>query len=156
MATYLLGTQTLLDRISGKSKYPIRTWLDSLPTESNAVYLSAVSIGYARSTIEGIRNAAKRQKYMSILENVVRGFERNGIVPVDNDIADTWSALIAGGKTWEKYSAGRKGSPIVRMVDAELLVHATALTRNMTLVEPEQPCHSEMATYGLAVETLGE
>ena len=156
MTDYLLSTQSLLDRLSAKNSYPVYDWLNTQRTEDTSVSISVVSIGYARARIEMLTDTADRKKYEFILNTIVNGFKKSGILHVDESIATSWATLLGVDDRPERYQSGRGGSRRVKLSDADLLVVATALKRNLTLVEPAQPYHADFSSYGLTVETLGE
>lgn len=156
MTDYLLSTQSLLDRLSAKSSYPIFEWLNEQGTENTSIAISVVSIGYARARVESLSKAADRQKYGYILDTIVSGFEKNLILPIDEKTVATWATILDNDEPPERYQSGRSGSTRIELSDADLLVVATALTKNLTLVEPAQPYHAAFSTYGISLETLGE
>jgi hypothetical protein len=156
MAAYLLSTRSLLDRLSGKPGYPIYDWLNNQKTDETEVYVSAISIGFAKYSIGGIPDQLERERYSNALDKIVANLRKGAVLPVDKRMAEAWAKVLGVSTRPRGYENGRKGSPEVELSDAELLVITAALSKNLTLVEPAQPYHADFASHGLTVETLGE
>ncbi len=155
MPSYLLSTQSLLDRISGKPEYAIFDWLKSQSTRETNVYISAVSIGVALSEIERL-DPLKRDKYREGLDNIVANLKPGAILPFDESMASTYSKIKATAKRECRYVGGRAGTPQYTLTDADMMMIAVAMGKNYTLIEPAQPYHAALIGHGLKVETLGE
>lgn len=156
MTAYLLSTQSILDRISGNPKYAIYEWLQKQETSTTDVYVSVVSIGYARASIGDLSDAMARTKYSRALDRIVGNLKREALLPFDSKMADAWATVLGISNPLQRYVTGRAGSRLVDLADVETMIIAIALSMRLTLVEPGQPYHAEMVRHGLKVETLGE
>lgn len=156
MTAFLLSTQSFLDRLSGNPKYAIYKWLDEQKTQNTKIYLSVVSIGYAKEAVGTLDDPMEREKYSRALDKIVGGLRKGALLPVDETVANEWAKLLGVKEPLNRYETGRRGSAEVELSEVELLVVTAALVKNLPLVEPGQPYHAELAKHGLTVETLGE
>lgn len=156
MAAYLISTQSIIDRLTGNPNRAIYDWLNNQKTSETEIYVSAVSVGFAKWAVGRKTDQMVREKYSRALDKIIGGLREGAVLPVDEDMATAWATVLGVEERPRNYVGGRKGSAEVEMSDAELLVVTAALAKNLTLVEPEQPYHAEFAKHGLDVETLGE
>ena len=156
MRGYLLSTQSLLDRLSGRSIYAVSEWLDRQVRAATEVRVSVVSFGLAQAAIDALDDAALRARFHHALDQTRRSLPRHARLTVDEDTMPPWATLMAVPAALTRYGDRINRRAEVELGDAELLVVATALARDLTLVEPSQPYHEVLASYGLETETLGE
>lgn len=134
---YLLSTQCLLDRVTG---HVSASSIDALPARE--IHVSTISLAQALAAIEQTEppeRDAHREALRGYL-GMVRSFAN--LVAFEEQAAMRWCAL--------KPRAFRMTTPSgkeVWMSDATLMVVATAIALNLTLVEPAQAYHGEVAGF---------
>jgi len=129
----LLSTQALLDILSGRDE--LTDWQHS--AAANTVEVSVVSIGQARSTINGISNPARRRSFENALDSFVAAMKiSDRIISFDEDAAQLWATLVPMDLPYVE----RTGHKTMLSQPSRMVV-ATALARDAQLVEEPQPYH---------------
>lgn len=151
MPDYLLSTQALLDRLSGKPEYRIIPWLNRVHTTRTAVWISVLSIGVAKQQI-GQTGGMRHSAWKVALDETVRKMS-DCILPVEADCMQAWADLLNHPAPLKRQPT-RNSPRLADLDDIDRLVVATALARQWTLIERSQPYQSLIPQ--LQVETLGE
>ncbi|WP_187830037.1 PIN domain-containing protein [Siccirubricoccus phaeus] len=129
---YLLGTQALLDAASG-SHAQLMQWLDGV--SRGAIHLSVISFGRALHEVTQLAPSGDRSCYLQNLETLTAMVRDQGhLLAVDDRIGRTWAHLLSMDLKMTQPSG-----ETVDLDDDNRIVVATALQRNLTLVEPAQP-----------------
>lgn len=116
--SYLLDTNVLWEL---PRKFPdpgVANWFSQRPPAT--LYLSVLTLGEIRKSIESASDDARRQLLLDWLETDLRNFFIGRILPVDEAVAERWGRLVAG--------AGR------RLPAIDSLLAATALEHDLVLV----------------------
>lgn len=150
---YLLSTWALMDLISRKPQLPVFKWIDSQRTESTQIYISVISIGLARAAIESHGDAIIKRQAEDSLQDVLESWPPENFLDVAMDIMEPWSLLVAQGTRLQTKKRLSRSTKTVALGHADRMVVATALLKSLTLVEPAQPYHKQLAPIGLRVET---
>jgi predicted nucleic acid-binding protein len=138
---YLLGSQEFADLTSRDEGRTIFQWLKATPLGSSDLFVSALSIGMLANTIEDLP-PPEREQWRRLLAAARRQFEAlGGIIPVDLEIVDAWSAHLRGRELFEEDPAA--GYREMLGEDTRLII-ATAIARNLTLVTRREPYHDEI------------
>ena len=153
MANYLLSTWALMDLISRKSDLPVFQWIDSQQTASTQIYISVVSIGLAQAAIESHDNPILQRQFRESLQDVMESWPPENIVEFTLDVVAPWSLLVANGDRLQTRKRLSDSAATVSLGQSDRMVVATALQRDLVLVEPAQPYHKQLAPIGLRVET---
>jgi toxin FitB len=118
--SYLLDTNVISELVRQSPNANVVTWVDSLPSE--AMHLSALSLGEIRKGVEKLATGAHRERLRIWLEHDLPGWFATRIHPVDVRVADRWGLLSA------ETALSGKSAPAI-----DTLIAATALTHNLTL-----------------------
>jgi predicted nucleic acid-binding protein len=116
--SYLVDTNIVSEIAQPKPEPLVLEWLDEIPP--SALHMSVLTLGEIRRGVESLASGRKRERLRLWLEQVLRGWFEERILPVDEIVADRWGRLTA--------SAGRP----LPAVDS--LIAATALAHNLRLV----------------------
>lgn len=135
MAAYLLGTQAFVDASRNDVTNPVRRWSSCYDVALDDAFVSAASFMPIRTQLEMLETA-QRINWQILFETAMDKYERAGrIVPVSHriaaragELATTAVQLRAGGNLGE----------------VSLLVVATALYEQFTLVEKRRPYHDAL------------
>jgi hypothetical protein len=144
MAAYLLGTRAFVD-LMRRVKNPVKDWADGLNTTSEQLYVSVISIGQVRAEIEALPAADPRKAlWQRHFQSAVQRFQQY-THDVDLPIANRWASLLPlaleriDAKTGARESVG---------ADSRLVL-ATAMARDLILVDKTGPCHLVLMSQGL-------
>ena len=133
---YLLGTDQFGDLASLDQERAVFAWLATATPRRNELFVSVLSIGVLANTIEGKDNP-ERDNWRRLLSEARRQFNDAGLViDVDQSIVDVWAALRGLGLDYDDGEA---------VGDDELLVVATAIARDLTLVTRPEAYHQKIA-----------
>lgn len=116
--SYLLATNIISETVRKVPHPSVINWLKTV--DNNDIYISVLTLGEIRKGIEKVVLEDKRQKILSWLEQDLRHWFQDRIIPIDESIADKWGFLMA--QTPSSLPA----------IDS--LLAATALTKNLKLV----------------------
>jgi hypothetical protein len=138
---FLLGTAALLAAAAGR-RTPA---LSSIPDD--AVHLSVISAARARHEILLLAPSPDRSTYEQNLRELVAMVSSEGhVLPVDAAIAECWATLLP-----MSLPVIEPDGSSAELDDDNRLVVATAIVRNLTLLEAPQPYHAALA--GLRLRT---
>ena len=115
---YLLNTNVISELRLDRCNPRLRYWASSRP--SQAMFISALTIGEVRKGTERMPPSARRAALERWLDEEVPAFFENRILPLDRPTADRWGRLMA--------QVGRTLPAI------DSLIAATALQHGLTLV----------------------
>ena len=122
MNGFLIDTNVVSEFVRHRNPDPrVRNWLEAADTES--LYASVLTMGEIRFGIELLSPGRRRRQLEQWLEQELREWFENRLLPVDGAIAERWGLMSA--------QALRKGRPL-SIVDG--LLAATALEHDLTLV----------------------
>lgn len=116
--SYLLDTNVLSEAMRKQPDNRVRAWLERTPDE--LMHVSVLSLGELRKGIEGVTDAARRERLRQWLEADVPDWFGDRILPVDEGVADRWGRMCA--------AIGRP----VPAIDS--LLAATALRHDLRMV----------------------
>lgn len=116
--SYLVDTNIVSEIAHVKPQAVVLEWLDRIP--ASALYMSVLTLGEIRWGVEAVEAGRKKERLRLWLEQVLRGWFGDRILPVDEAVADRWGRLTA--------AAGRPLPAI------DSLIAATALTHDLRLV----------------------
>ena len=137
MQAYLLGTQAFADAVRNDNTTAVYRWVDEKNLDLEEVSVSAVSFMVLKGTIESL-DAGRREIWRTLFERAAKSFERSGRVkPVSLRIATRAAELSASFGT----GGGAQGPAVGEL---GLLVLATALDEELTLVDKRQPYHDDL------------
>jgi predicted nucleic acid-binding protein len=131
---YLLSTQTLMDLLCGVEE--VKEFADGVPR--GAVYLSAVSLGVVEQAIRETPAKEGRDdldRYFRRVLSLAR--THSNVETFGEATASIWARL--GDRDLQVFDDG-----VRPMSDTERMVVATALERNLVLVEAGQAYHSQV------------
>lgn len=115
---YLLDTNVISELRLDRCNPRLRYWASSRP--SQAMFISALTIGEVRKGTERLPRSARRAALERWLEEEVPAFFENRILPLDGATADRWGRLVS-----------RAGCTLPAI---DSLIAATALQHGLTLV----------------------
>lgn len=118
---YLMDTNVISELIARKPNQKVVEWPDSL--DPDAVYLSVITIGELRMSIEKLPQSARREQLTAWLSNDLLYRFAGKIVDIDVNVMTVWGVLTA--------QLARDGLPIAAI---DSLLAASALDRGHTLV----------------------
>jgi len=115
---FLLDTNVLSELVHRKPNGGVLRWFQGAPEET--LHLSVLTMGELRRGIEGVRDAARREKLRAWLERDLSERFSDRLLSITPPVADRWGRLLA--------EVGRS----VPAVDS--LLAATALTHGLRIV----------------------
>nr|WP_250808494.1 hypothetical protein [Neorhizobium tomejilense] len=131
---YLFSTQTLMDLLCGVEE--VKEFADGVPR--GAVYLSAVSLGVVEQSIRETPGSQGRDDLDRYFRRVLSMARTHSNIEVFGEsTASIWARL--GDHDLQVYDDG-----VRPMTDVERMVVATALERNLVLVEAGQAYHAQI------------
>lgn len=116
---YLLDTNIISELVKKTPNQSVLKWIDSI--DSEALYLSVISLGEIRKGISGIQNLVRQEKISNWLETELPEYFEERILNIDSEIADMWGRLQC-----------KKKGYIFPAIDG--LIAATAHVHKLTLV----------------------
>ena len=116
--SYLIDTNVISELVRPKPDAAVLDWFAHTPDE--ALFLSALTLGEIRKSVEKVLEPQRREKLRLWLEHDLRDWFGPRILPIGPDVADHWGRLLA--------QAGRP----VPAIDS--LLAATALHHDLRLV----------------------
>ena len=132
MAAYLLGTQALVDASRNDTTNPVRRWSSGDDALLEDIFVSAASFLVFRKQLESLETV-QRSNWQDLFDRALNRYERAGrIVPVSPRIAVRAGVLAT--TTLRSFECKTLG-------DAGLMVVATALYEQFTLVEQRRQYH---------------
>lgn len=133
---YLLATEQFADLTSRDANRPIARWLKTAAPGRIELFISVISIGVVADSIED-QPSPDRGNWRRLLSEARRQFADHGcIIDVDQAVAEAWAGLRGIRLNYDD------GEPVG---DDMLLVVATAIARDLTLVTERQAFHDEIA-----------
>lgn len=133
---YLLGSDAFKDLASRDRSRAVFGWLAGARPGPSQLFASVISLGVLAFTIEQ-QPAPERDHWRRLLAEARRDFAGQGaLIDIDAAIAAEWSRLRG---LLLHYDDGEE------VGDDELLVVATALARDLTLVARREGYHQEIA-----------
>ena len=116
--SYLLDTNVVSETIRRQQNALVIGWLKEIPSE--ALFVSVLTLGEIRKSIEGLIDREKREKLRLWLEHDLTSWFEGRVLPIGCAVADRWGRLLAG---------------VARPVPAiDSLIAATALHHELRLV----------------------
>lgn len=116
--SYLIDTNVLSELRNRKPDANVVAWMQARPRQS--LYLSVLTLGEIRKSIEGVADPAFRRTLTDWLEVELPNYFVGRLLHIDEQVADRWGRAQAG--------AGRT----LPVVDG--LLAATALQHDLSLV----------------------
>jgi predicted nucleic acid-binding protein len=143
VAAYLLGTRALVDLVRRVSN-PVKQWADGIPTTGDRIYVSVVSIGQIQAEIDQLR-AGDPQKplWQAHFRAAIATFSPSYVLGIDEAIAMRWATLLP-----LTLNTTDKSGQVALAADSRLVL-ATAMERNLIVVDPTEQCHQVLAAHGL-------
>ena len=136
MPGYLLGTQAFVDAVSNRTEDPVHRWVRDRDPDVDEIAVSAVSFMLFKRTVEHL-NPSERGDWQVLFDSAVTRFEgANRVRPVSLRIA-VRAAELSGRQL--KTTVGGQS---VTLGELGLLVLATALDEEFTLVDRRQSFHA--------------
>lgn len=119
--SYLLDTNVISELVRAKPARIILAWFEHIP--SDALHISALTLGEIRKGVEGMPDGVRREKLRLWLEHELIDWFGARILPVDISVADRWGRLLA--------QVGRPVPSIDSLLAATALYHELRIvTRN--------------------------
>jgi predicted nucleic acid-binding protein len=91
--SYLLDTNILSELVKPKPHDNLLSWFKHVPDE--ALFISSLTLGEIRKGIEGIKEAARKEKLRLWLEIDLPEWFGERILAIDAQVADRWGRLQA-------------------------------------------------------------
>jgi predicted nucleic acid-binding protein len=133
---YLLGADQFQEVASRDRDRAIFKWLATSAPGRNDVFVSVLAIGILSHSIEDLDNP-ERDNWRRRVSEARQQFNATGsVIDVDQSIVDVWATLRGLSFNYDD------GEPVG---DDELLIVATAIARDLTLVTQVQGYHREIA-----------
>ncbi|MDO8412182.1 MAG: type II toxin-antitoxin system VapC family toxin [Gallionellaceae bacterium] len=130
--SYLLDTNVISELVRPKPAKAVLAWFENIPSE--ALHISALTLGEIRKGVEQMPDGARREKLRLWLEHELIDWFGTRILLVDIPVADRWGRLVA-----------QIGRPVPSI---DSLLAATALHHELRLVTRNQ---KDFAYPGLEV-----
>ena len=116
--SYLLDTNVISETIKHSPNQSVLDWFKATPSDS--LYISVITIGEIRKSIEKLTKSNKKERLLSWLEHDLSEWFENKILPIDFNVADRW---------------GYVNGTLPRSLPAiDTLIASTALVHNLKLV----------------------
>lgn len=120
--SYLLDTNVISEFVKARPSSAVAAWLETVP--STALHLSVISLGEIRHGVEAVRDRSRRERLRVWLEQDLRAWFEDRLLPVSTSVADRWGRLLA--------EAGRSVPAVDSLIAATALDHGLRLvTRNV-------------------------
>lgn len=116
--SYLIDTCALSELIKPKPQSSVVEWFEATPSE--ALFVSALTLGEIRKGVEGLADGRRRARIATWLEVELPAWFESRVLPVDASVADEWGRLLA-----------RLKRPIPAV---DSLIAATAIKSRLTIV----------------------
>ena len=116
--SYLVDTNVLSELRNKRADANVVAWMQARPRQS--LYLSVLSLGEIRKSIEGVADPAFRQTLADWLEVELRNWFVGRLLGIDEKVADRWGRVQA---------AAARTLPVI-----DGMLAATALEHDLTLV----------------------
>lgn len=116
--SYLIDTCALSELIKPKPQPSVVEWFEA--TTSEALFVSALTLGEIRKGVEGLSDGRRRARIATWLEVELPAWFEDRVLPIDAQVADEWGRLLA-----------RLKRPIPAV---DSLIAATAMHRRLTIV----------------------
>lgn len=141
---YLITAQTLLDLCADEGDAhaaAAQAWADGVAADK--MRISVVSVAQARAAVDGIGDISQRRGLTRRLDKLLASVTADGgpPSPFDRQAATVWQELIADPKL--------RG---IAQTDRQVI--ATALERNLAIVEAPRLQHGYLKSIGLSVAAL--
>lgn len=120
MKGFLLDTNCISEDIKPKPNPRVVAWLRD--TDFSLLYLSVLTLGEIRKSIEGLPDGRRKMHLQIWLETGLRSQFGSRLLPIDGAVAERWGLLEANAR------AHRRNLPII-----DGLLAATALEHNLTV-----------------------
>jgi predicted nucleic acid-binding protein len=144
VAAYLLGTHALVELVRRVSN-PVKTWADGIPATGDQIYISVVSIGQIQSEIDQLLPSdPQKSLWQAHFRAAVATFSPSYVLGIDKSIAMRWATLLPLTLT----TTDKSGQQVALAADSKLVL-ATAMERNLIVVDPSEQCHQVLAAHGL-------
>jgi len=117
---YLLDTCVISELTKPQPNSHVLTWFEAVQSED--LFLSVITIGEIKKGIYKLPVSNKKQALLLWVTSLLGDYQ-NRLLPVDLDVIENWSAIIA--------HAEKNGQPVASM---DGLIAATAYTHHLTLV----------------------
>lgn len=117
---YLLDTCVISELTKPQPNSHVLTWFEAAQSED--LFLSVITIGEIKKGIYKLPVSSKKQALLLWVTSLLGDYQ-NRLLPVDLDVIENWSAIIA--------HAEKNGQPVASM---DGLIAATAYTHHLTLV----------------------
>lgn len=143
MAAYLLGTHALVELVR-RLPSPVKKWADGIPT-TDQIYISVVSIGQIQAEIDRLPSSdPAKPLWQAHFRAALATFSPSYVLGVDEAIAMRWATLLPLTLT----TTDKSGQQVAVAADSRLVL-ATAMERNLIVVDSIEHCHVALAAHGL-------
>jgi hypothetical protein len=116
--SYLIDTCVLSEVVKPSPDVRVTEWIDAVPSE--ALFVSALTLGEIRKGVEALPAGRRRQRIGAWLEVELPAWFEDRVLPVDAAVADRW---------------GRLTTRLKRTLPAiDALIAATALHHRLAIV----------------------
>ncbi len=93
---YLIDTNVISELVKPKPDKHVIQWISCIP--DTHLYLSVLSLGEIRKSIEKILEPAKKEKLRIWLEHALPDWFGDRFLSIDNEVANRWGRLLAQHK----------------------------------------------------------
>ena len=91
--SYLLDTNVLSELVRARPNNRVVRWVETVPDD--ALHLSALTIGEIRKGVELLTDSRRKERLRIWLEQDLRSWFEDRILPVTIHVADRWGRLLA-------------------------------------------------------------
>jgi hypothetical protein len=142
VAAYLLGTHALVELVR-RVPHPVKKWADGIPN-GDQIYISVVSIGQIQAEIDQLpANNPLKPLWQAHFRAAIATFSPSYVLGIDEAIAMRWATLLP-----LTLNTTDKSGQVALAADSRLVL-ATAMERNLIVVDAIEQCHQVLAAHGL-------
>ena len=118
---YLLDTNVLSETVKPRPEAAVVRWIDSIAPEH--LFISALTVGEVRRGVEKLPEGKRKERFSDWLEEEIPVWFKGRIMPVDENVADTWGIISSHTK---------RTIPVINcLLAATAILHrAVLVTRN--------------------------
>lgn len=144
MAAYLLGTHALVTLVR-RVPSPVKKWADGIPATGDQIYISVVSVGQIQAEIDRFPSSdPQKSLWQAHFRAAIATFSPSYVLSIDEVIAMRWATLLPLTLT----TTDKSGQQVSLAADSRLVL-ATAMERNLVVVDAIEQCHQVLAAHGM-------